>query len=121
MSCERHSNGITVKPCWSLKHTLIVHHTLIVLPAVCVYLSPPGALVGSRFAVLFKWDATLSAAPVTSVSFSLPAGAPTPARVFVTGLVPGAAYQISNPGGPGTYLVAQGGTTLADASGAVLF
>lgn len=74
-----------------------------------------------KFAAVFKSDATLAAAPVTSVSFSLPAGSTPPAKLVVTGLVPGAAYTLSSPGGAGTYLVAQGGSVLSDTSGTVVF
>lgn len=78
--------------------------------------------MGSSFAVMFAYDATLSAAPVASVSFTLPPGAPTPSKVVVTGLVPGAAYTMTTPGGAGSYLIAQGGSaSIADASGVVVF
>jgi hypothetical protein len=70
-------------------------------------------------AILFKADASLSAAPVTSLSFALPSGATSPGKVFVTGLVSGAPYTLTNQGG--TYLVTQGGVNLADASGTMLF
>lgn len=72
--------------------------------------------------IIFKADATLSAPPVSTVSFTLPAGAPAPSKVIVTGLVPGAPYTLTSPTSPGgAYQVAQGGVALADASGAVLF
>lgn len=71
--------------------------------------------------ILFKSDASLTAPPVTSLSFSLPPGASPPSKVLVTGLVPGAPYTLNSPGGQGgAYLVTQGGGQLADASGAVL-
>lgn len=70
---------------------------------------------------MFKADATLSAAPVISMSFTLPAGAAAPSKVLVTGLVPGAPYTLTNQGGTGSYLLSQGGSNLADASGVVLF
>lgn len=70
---------------------------------------------------MFKADATLSAAPVAAMTFTLPAGAAAPAMVLVTGLVPGAPYTLTNAGGAGTYVVSQGGLNLADASGVVLF
>lgn len=83
---------------------------------------PQGALVGTAFAAIFKSDATLSAAPVTSMSFSLPANAGAPAKVFVTGLVPGTMYSISGPDGAGVYMVNQGGAgTVADAAGVAAF
>jgi hypothetical protein len=70
---------------------------------------------------MFKADATLSAAPVTSMTFTLPPGATAPAKVFVTGLVPGAPYTLTNAGGEGAYVVSQGGSNLADSSGVALF
>lgn len=73
-------------------------------------------------AVLFKQDATLQAPPVTSLSFSLPTGAASPTTVLVTGLVPGAPYTLTAPGVQGgAYTVTHGGSSLADASGALLF
>lgn len=77
-----------------------------------------GALVGNS-AIFFKADASLSAAPVTSLSFALPSGATPPGKILVTGLVSGAPYTLTNQGG--SYLVTQGGVNLADASGTVLF
>lgn len=81
-----------------------------------------GALVDGRFAVIFKSDATLSAAPITSVSFSLPVGATPPATLIVTGLVPGATYALAGPDSAGMYLVTQGGTgATADSAGVAQF
>jgi len=99
----------------------VLTHTPTALPATLPLLLLPavaaGALVGNAV-ILFKLDASLTAPPVTSVSFSLPPGAPAPSKVLVTGLVPGAPYTLTNPGG--AYVVTQGGSQLADASGAVL-
>jgi hypothetical protein len=55
------------------------------------------------------------------MSFTLPAGAAAPAKILVTGLVAGAPYTLTNTGGAGTYVVSQGGSNLADASGVALF
>jgi hypothetical protein len=80
-----------------------------------------GALVGGAFAALFAYDASATAAPVATMTFSLPAGAARPPAVYVSGLTPGASYSLAGSGA-GPYTVSQGAPgAVADASGVAVF